>query len=89
MDTGLDETSCFFADDDGLQVEHGHVFDGFRQEPDGNVSPVLGDSSFAYDMSRRKVCLGCGGGVKHEVNVVVRSARCTLHIRVATFESIR
>ncbi|CAN0405171.1 unnamed protein product, partial [Hapterophycus canaliculatus] len=26
VDRGMDETSCYFADDDGLQVEHGHLF---------------------------------------------------------------
>ncbi|CAM9857304.1 unnamed protein product [Pylaiella littoralis] len=55
VDSGLDETSCFFADDDGLQIEHGHLFDGVRKELDGNVSIVSGNYSFAYDMSRRKV----------------------------------
>lgn len=55
VDSGLDETSCFFADDDGLQVEHGHLFEGYRNESDGSVSIVLEDYSFAYDMSRRKV----------------------------------
>lgn len=62
VDTGLDETSCFFADDDGLQVEHGHLFDGVRKESDGNVSLVFDNYSFAYDLSRRKVC---GGGGMH------------------------
>lgn len=57
VDTGLDETSCYFADDDGSQVEHGYLYDGVRKEVDGNVSLVLGDYSFAYDMSRRKVGL--------------------------------
>lgn len=55
VDTGLDETSCYFADEDGLQVEHGHLFLGVRQESDGNVSVVRDSESFAYDMSRRKV----------------------------------
>lgn len=55
MDSGLDETSCFFADDDGLEVEHGHLFDGVRVAPDGNVSLVLDNYSYAYDMTRRKV----------------------------------
>lgn len=36
--SGLDETSYFFADHDGLQVKHGHLFDGVRLESDGNVS---------------------------------------------------
>lgn len=51
----MDETSCYFADDDGVQVEHGHLFLGVREEADGNVSVVHGRESFAYDMSRRKV----------------------------------
>ncbi|CAN0059252.1 unnamed protein product [Scytosiphon promiscuus] len=55
VDSGLDETSCYFADDDGLQVEHGHLFLGVREEADGNVSVVHGSESFVYDMSRRKV----------------------------------
>ncbi|CAM9894313.1 unnamed protein product [Scytosiphon promiscuus] len=55
VDRGLDETSCYFADDDGLQVEHGYLYLGVREEGDGNVSLVLGNSSFPYDMSRRKV----------------------------------
>ncbi|CAB1102948.1 unnamed protein product [Ectocarpus sp. CCAP 1310/34] len=54
-DSGLDKTSCFFADDDGLQVEHGYLFDGVRVEDDGNVSTALGNYSFPFDMSRRKV----------------------------------
>eukprot|EP00752_Nemacystus_decipiens_P005062 g4596.t1 len=55
VDSGLDDTSCYFAEDDGLQIEHGHLFDGVRLEPDGNVSLVLDAYSFAYDMSHRKV----------------------------------
>ena len=27
IDTGLDETSCFFIDEDGEEVEHGHYFE--------------------------------------------------------------
>ncbi|CAN0313320.1 unnamed protein product, partial [Hapterophycus canaliculatus] len=26
VDTGLDETFCYFADNDGLQVAHGYLF---------------------------------------------------------------
>ena len=55
VDSGLDEMSCFFADDDGLEVEHGHLFDGYHMESDGSMSPALGNYSFVYDMSRRKV----------------------------------
>ncbi|CAN0227366.1 unnamed protein product [Scytosiphon promiscuus] len=55
VDTGLDETSCFFADDDGRQVEHGYVFLGGVPGADGNISLVPGNDSYTYDMSRRKV----------------------------------
>ncbi|CAN0485385.1 unnamed protein product, partial [Ectocarpus sp. 12 AP-2014] len=55
VDAGLDETSCFFADDDGLQVEHDFLFDGVRMEGDSDVSTVLGNCSLPFDMSRRKV----------------------------------
>ncbi|CAN0460486.1 unnamed protein product, partial [Laminaria digitata] len=29
VDTGLDETSCYFEDGDGLEVTHGHYFEKF------------------------------------------------------------
>lgn len=58
VDTGLDETSCFFADDSGDKVEHGYLFDGIKVDATtGNPSAALGDPSFPHDMSRRKV--GC------------------------------
>lgn len=44
VDTGLDETSCFFADDDGLEVEHGYL-----------VGHNSTNFEFTYDLSRRKV----------------------------------
>lgn len=67
MDSGLDETSCFFEDEDGLQVEHGHLFDGFRKESDGTVSFVSENYSFAYDMSRRKVRLSQAQQLRDEL----------------------
>lgn len=65
MDSGLDETSCFFADDDGVQVEHGHVYDGVRPGLNGSVTPALGETSFPYDLSRRKV-----GSYTHAFNIL-------------------
>lgn len=55
VDSGLDETSCFFADSDGKQVEHGHAFDGVRLDDAGNTTAALNDPYFPYDTSRRKV----------------------------------
>lgn len=56
VDSGLDETSCYFVDDDGLQVEHGYLFLGGRFEGGLDASSlVLGNDSFTYDLSRRKV----------------------------------
>lgn len=60
-DAGLDETSCFFADDDGVQVEHGHLYEGVQVEADGNISTALRNPSFHFDMSRRKVLRGAVG----------------------------
>ncbi|CAM9895106.1 unnamed protein product [Pylaiella littoralis] len=54
-DTGLDETSCFFVDDDKAQIEHDHYFEGVRLGPNGTVDLVFENHSFAYDLSRRKV----------------------------------
>lgn len=56
--TGVDETSCFFVDDDGEEVEHGYYFDevGFAGEvrPD-NAEVIFSGGSFPYDLTRRKV----------------------------------
>ena len=30
IDTGLDETLCFFIDDDGEKIEHGHYLEELR-----------------------------------------------------------
>lgn len=64
VDSGLNETSCFFADGDGKGVEHGYYFEEL-----GSSNPYFSSSSdsfskfyglydgghFAYDSSRRKV----------------------------------
>ena len=60
VDSGLDKTSCFFSHDDGLTIEHGYVFRGFRRNPDGQYGweqdsySLEGGYFFPYDMSRRK-----------------------------------
>eukprot|EP00903_Cladosiphon_okamuranus_P018381 g16907.t1 len=58
IDTGLDETSCFFVDEDGLEVEHGYYFEelGFAGEPSfDNVISLFEGGSFPFDLSRRKI----------------------------------
>ena len=39
IDTGLDETSCFFIDDDLEEVPHGHYFDELAVSLDPVESP--------------------------------------------------
>lgn len=60
----MNETSCFFADGDGEEVEHGHYFEAV-----GSTNPLFSSSSeslskfkniftggdFTYDSDRRKV----------------------------------
>lgn len=55
VDSGLDESVCFFADENGQSVEHGHLFDGKRMDDNGTFITVGGNPSFTYDLSRRKV----------------------------------
>lgn len=54
VDSGLDETMCFFADEDGGHVEHGYMFTGVQTLAFGILAPVAGHF-FPYDLSRRKV----------------------------------
>ena len=55
IDTGLDETSCFFVDEDGEEIAHGHYFEelGFANGSDVYAPFTGGD--FSYDLNRRKV----------------------------------
>ncbi|CAM9317023.1 unnamed protein product [Discosporangium mesarthrocarpum] len=53
VDTGLDETSCFFADEDGVEVEHGYFYEEIL-ESGGEILVLPGDF-FPYDLSRRKI----------------------------------
>lgn len=59
VDTGVDETSCFFADDDGLEIEHSYMFDGIIIYSSMDYSLVFTSGDFVYDMSRRKVMGVC------------------------------
>ncbi|CAN0597839.1 unnamed protein product, partial [Laminaria digitata] len=36
VDTGLDETSCYFIDADGEEVPHGHYFEELGVEPESS-----------------------------------------------------
>ncbi len=66
VDSGLNETSCYFEHGDGTEVTHGHYF-----EEVGSTNPyfstsgseswskfkkVFDDGDFTYDSDRRKVC---------------------------------
>ena len=69
VDSGLDETSCFFIDDDGEKIEHGHYFEelawtvryfwtvssNYLYSSDTDVHEVFNGGDFVYDTSRRKV----------------------------------
>lgn len=57
VDTGLDTTSCFFADADGEEVEHGHYFETVRSsDSTGSDSDIIfNGGSFPVDLTRRKV----------------------------------
>lgn len=67
IDTGLDETSCFFADGDGEDVTHGHYFEELsekfttitsQEEYYGTVGfEEFEGGDFSFDLSRRKVGL--------------------------------
>lgn len=53
VDSGLDEFSCFFADDDGLEVEHGNLFESHLK---ANSTFSVGIAyNFVHELSRRKV----------------------------------
>lgn len=53
--SGLDETSCFFVDEDGEQVEHGYYFDEIGFLADSQIYISFGGGDFPVDISRRKV----------------------------------
>ncbi|CAN0335611.1 unnamed protein product, partial [Ectocarpus fasciculatus] len=58
VDTGLDETSCFFIDDDGEEVEHGHFFEELFVSSSSSqlvYVPLFEGGDFTYSEDRRKV----------------------------------
>lgn len=67
VDTGLDYNSCFFVDEDGEEVEHGHFFEEIGVEasalsswsPTFKITPpiaqVFTGGNFNYNLDRRKV----------------------------------
>lgn len=63
MDTGLDYSSCFFIDEDGVEVDHGYFFEELGVVSDSSSYYYTQDSffviflggNFRADMSRRKV----------------------------------
>lgn len=67
LDTGLDESSCYFEDGDGLEVEHGHFFERLGLVLGVYTSATISDSAsavwefeggdFTFDLERRKVCV--------------------------------
>lgn len=68
VDTGLDYSSCFFIDEDGVEVDHGHYFEEIAISSyassfylsDIEVATVFTGGDFRADMSRRKVSYGIG-----------------------------
>ncbi|CBN77322.1 peptidase S8 and S53 [Ectocarpus siliculosus] len=59
VDTGLDETSCFFIDDGGEEVDHGYYFEELFVGSAGSSQliyfPVFDEGDFTYAEERRKV----------------------------------
>ena len=59
IDTGLDETSCFFIDDSGEEIEHGYYFDDFElnglESSATTFETYFTGGFFPIDLTRRKV----------------------------------
>lgn len=58
VDSGLDETSCFFVDGDGQEVAHGYYFDELSKSYSSVSVPAytkFEGGDFSFDSSRRKV----------------------------------
>ena len=54
IDSGLDQESCFFRDEDGEHVEGGYYFDEIALGSNFILLDFRG-GYFPYDLSRRKV----------------------------------
>lgn len=62
IDTGLDESSCYFIDEDGGEVDHGYYFDEIGFTGDGshasqNLETLFNGGDFTFDLERRKAGL--------------------------------
>lgn len=62
VDTGLDYSSCYFIDEDGEEVRHGHYYEevGFPSDSSfssstSKVAVVFEGGDFHADLDRRKV----------------------------------
>ena len=55
VDTGLDETSCYFVDEDGEEIAHGHYFEELGFTSGSDVYAPFTGGDFSYDLNRRKV----------------------------------
>lgn len=55
IDSGLDETSCFFLDDDGEEIEHGYYFEELAMASSGTAAVIFKGGDFPVDLTRRKV----------------------------------
>ena len=55
IDTGLDETSCYFVDEDGEEIAHGHYFEELGFTSGSDVYAPFTGGDFSYDLNRRKV----------------------------------
>lgn len=60
LDTGLDETSCFFIDGDGQEVTHGYYYDAMGSPASSTFSSystygVFQGGDFSFYPERRKV----------------------------------
>lgn len=71
-DTGLDYNSCFFVDEDGVEVEHGHYFEELGVQASAlstwsadnvnfQAAMVFAGGDFKFDLGRRKVQFFFGG----------------------------
>lgn len=75
VDTGLDYNSCFFRDEDGVEVAHGHYFEELGIEADAlsqwyfssynpKIAQIFTGGNYTFDHSRRKVSLSPGDNIR-------------------------
>lgn len=56
VDSGLDQESCFFRDEDGEHVEGGYYFDELYEGPFGGFITLFTTGFYPVGSERRKVC---------------------------------